>query len=182
MNTKAHSLNTSLNDRVLWFDGVSAFDSSKLLHYVTRYNVTHVTSDSPAVRVYNKHVPKSQEIVVKTDCGPLPRDWVMPPEYKELDVLGYLSTKHIQLTEGMSEGEINARDVRLVQELTRYMEFGLIDVLRAIIWTINTLSSNNIVWGVGRGSSVSSYVLYVIGVHDVDSYMYDLDVDDFLRI
>lgn len=106
----------------------------------------------------------------------------MPPEYKELDVLGYLSTKHIQLTEGMSEGEINARDVRLVQELTRYMEFGLIDVLRAIIWTINTLSSNNIVWGVGRGSSVSSYVLYVIGVHDVDSYMYDLDVDDFLRI
>jgi DNA polymerase III alpha subunit len=37
------------------------------------------------------------------------------------------------------------------------------------------------VWGIGRGSSVSSYVLYVLGVHDVDSYAYDLDIGDFLH-
>lgn len=119
---------------------------------------------------------------MKEECGPLPRDWIMPHEYRELDVFDYLSSKHIALTEGMGADEIDARDVRLTQELTKYIQFGLMDVLRTIIWTINTLASNNVVWGVGRGSSVSSYVLYVIGVHDVDSYAYDLDVDDFLHV
>lgn len=182
MDTKAHLLNTELNDRVLWFDGVSAFDSANLPLLVAKYDVTHVTSDSPSVRVYNKHVPRQQEIAVKAACGPLVPDWTMPPEYKNLDVLEYISTKHIALTEGMTAVEADARDVRLMQELAKYVKFGLVDVLRAVIWTINTLASNNVVWGVGRGSSVSSYVLYVIGVHDVDSYMYDLDVDDFLHV
>lgn len=182
MNTTAPSLNTHLTDRVLWFDGVSAFDPSNLLQLVSKYNVTHVTCDSQTVRVYNKHVPKSQEIVVKTECGPITSDWSMPAEYKNLDVFEYLTNKHITLTSGMDPAEVYNRDLRLVQELAKYNEFGLIDVLRAIIWTINKLTSNGTVWGVGRGSSVSSYVLYVIGVHDVDSYMYDLEIDDFLHV
>jgi DNA polymerase III alpha subunit len=54
-------------------------------------------------------------------------------------------------------------------------------ILRAITYVINTLQDKNIVWGVGRGSSVSSYVLYILGVHDVDSVKYNLDIADFLR-
>lgn len=181
MDTTARSLNTVLNDRVLWFDGISAFDSSKLLHLVTRYDVTHVTSESPAVKAFNKHVPKDQEIRVKTECNPLSSDWIFPEEYKNLDIFDYLSTRHVELTKTLDAVESNARDIRLITELVKYDKFGLTDVLRAIIWTINTLTSNDVVWGVGRGSSVSSYVLYVIGVHDVDSFAYDLDVDDFLH-
>lgn len=181
MDTIAHSLNTVLNDRVLWFDGVSAFDSSKLLHLVTKYDVTHVTSESPAVTAFNKHVSKDQEIRVKTECNPLLTEWNFPDEYKNLDILDYLYTSHVELTKNMPAAEVNARDVRLIMELVKYDRFGLTDVLRAIIWTINTLTSEGVVWGVGRGSSVSSYVLYVIGVHDVDSFAYDLDVDDFLH-
>lgn len=181
MDTRAHSLNTVLNDRVLWFDGTSAFDSSKLLRLVTKYDITHVTSESPAVSAFNKHVSKDQEIRVKTECNPPSTEWNIPSEYKNLDVLDYLYTKHIDLTKAMDTAESNARDVRLIAELVKYNNFGLMDVLRAIIWTINTLTSKNVVWGVGRGSSVSSYVLYVIGVHDVDSFTYDLDIDDFLH-
>lgn len=181
MDTTARSLNTVLNDRVLWFDGTSAFDSAKLLQLVTKYDVTHVTSETLAVNAFNKHVPKDQEIRVKTECDQLSTDWNLPDKYKTLDVLDYLYSKHVDLTKTMDADESNARDVRLITELAKYDRFGLIDVLRAIIWTINTLTYNNVVWGVGRGSSVSSYVLYVIGVHDVDSFAYDLDVDDFLH-
>ena len=62
-----------------------------------------------------------------------------------------------------------------------YQKLGLIDILRTLIFVINTLIENNIVWGVGRGSSVSSYVLYLIGVHDVDSFQYGLNIEEFLR-
>jgi DNA polymerase III alpha subunit len=34
---------------------------------------------------------------------------------------------------------------------------------------------------VGRGSSVASYVLYLLGVHRIDSMFYDLDPSEFLR-
>lgn len=166
---------------MLWFDGTSAFDPSRLLHLVTKYEITHVTHTSPEVEAFNKHVPKHQEIQVKRECNPLSTNWVIPDEYKTLDILDYLYTKHVAVTAGMSIDDISARDVRLITELVKYDTLGLMDVLRAIIWTINTLTTEDIVWGVGRGSSVSSYVLYVIGVHDVDSFAYGLDVDDFLH-
>ena len=31
------------------------------------------------------------------------------------------------------------------------------------------MRENNIVWGVGRGSPVASYVLFLIGVHRINS-------------
>jgi len=37
------------------------------------------------------------------------------------------------------------------------------------------------IWGVGRGSSVASYVLYLLDVHRIDSMFYDLDPSEFLR-
>jgi DNA polymerase III alpha subunit len=43
------------------------------------------------------------------------------------------------------------------------------------------MRKHNIVWGVGRGSSVASYVLYLIGVHKINSMYYDLDIEEFLR-
>lgn len=175
------SRNTILTDRILWYDGESSFDPGNLLQLVMKYDVSHVTGESPAVRTFNKHVPKDQEITVKTSCASHNLEWNIPDEYKQLDVFEYLSAKHIILTDGVAEGEATLRDIRLIQEFTKYKAFGLVDVLRTIIWIINTLTAKDVVWGVGRGSSVSSYVLYIIGVHDVDSYSYDLDIDDFLH-
>jgi DNA polymerase III alpha subunit len=43
------------------------------------------------------------------------------------------------------------------------------------------MTENHVIWGVGRGSSVASYVLYLLGVHRIDSMFYDLDVSEFLR-
>lgn len=111
----------------------------------------------------------------------LDSSWNLPDDYLNLDVYEYIIDKHAELTNNMSDVEINNRDIRLADELTKFQHMNLTDVLRAIIYIINTLTFRHQVWGVGRGSSVSSYVLYVIGAHDVDSFAYELDINDFLH-
>ena len=70
---------------------------------------------------------------------------------------------------------------RVGQELLLYQERGMFDLLRFLVYIVDTMRKHDIVWGVGRGSSVASYVLYLIGVHKIDSLYYDLDIAEFLR-
>jgi DNA polymerase III alpha subunit len=70
---------------------------------------------------------------------------------------------------------------RVVQELLLYQERDLFNLLRYLKYLVDTLRKNNVVWGVGRGSSVASYVLFLIGVHKIDSLYYNLDIEEFLK-
>lgn len=70
---------------------------------------------------------------------------------------------------------------RVLYELELYNKFNMTKLLRCMIWLVNYFEENNIFWGLGRGSSVSSYCLYLIGLHLVDSLKYDLDVNEFLK-
>ena len=66
-------------------------------------------------------------------------------------------------------------------ELTMFEERGLFPVIQILIYIIETMRKHKLVWGVGRGSSVASYVLYLLGVHKVDSLKYNLDIKEFLK-
>jgi DNA polymerase-3 subunit alpha len=70
---------------------------------------------------------------------------------------------------------------RCGHELLLYQERELFDLLRYLKYLVDVMKQNSIVWGVGRGSSVASYVLYKLGVHRIDSMFYDLDPEEFLR-
>jgi DNA polymerase III alpha subunit len=70
---------------------------------------------------------------------------------------------------------------RVSEELEAFIEHGMMDLLYYLKYLIDTLEENEILWGVGRGSSVASYVLYLIGVHKIDSLAYNLDWREFLR-
>ena len=70
---------------------------------------------------------------------------------------------------------------RVWEELDAYKERDMHDLLKYMIYLVNFMRENNIVWGVGRGSSVASYVLYLIGVHKIDSIQFGLDWREFLR-
>jgi DNA polymerase III alpha subunit len=70
---------------------------------------------------------------------------------------------------------------RVCEEMDVYVDRGLTPVLKFMIYLVDTMRANNIVWGVGRGSSVASYVLFLIGVHKIDSMKYNLDYKEFLR-
>jgi DNA polymerase III alpha subunit len=97
-------------------------------------------------------------------------NWFMPDEYKQMDIEGYLV--HVCPKQNYQ---------RLVEELELFRQYNMIDLLRYLKYLVDTMRENNIVWGVGRGSSVASYSLYLLGVHKVDSIKYKLDIKEFLK-
>jgi DNA polymerase III alpha subunit len=101
----------------------------------------------------------------------LQKNWHMPQEYKVLDIAKYV----------LDLCQTDAELQRVGQELLLYQERDLFDLLRYLKYLVDTLRKNNVVWGVGRGSSVASYVLFLIGVHRIDSLYYDLNIDEFLK-
>jgi DNA polymerase III alpha subunit len=97
--------------------------------------------------------------------------WHMPDEYKNLDIAEYI----------LSLCNSDATLQRCGQELLLFQERNLFDLLRYLKYLVDTLKANRMIWGVGRGSSVASYVLYLLDVHRIDSMFYDLDAREFLR-
>jgi len=98
-------------------------------------------------------------------------NWHMPTEYKELDIAKYV------LDLCKTEEELQ----RVGEELLLFQERDMFDLLRYMKYLVDTMRNNSIVWGVGRGSSVSSFVLYLIGIHKINSLYYDLSIDEFLK-
>ena len=70
---------------------------------------------------------------------------------------------------------------RVRYELELYEDRGLIIALNFLRYLERICDNNDIVLGVGRGSSVSSYCLYLLGIHRVNSIKYDLDIKEFLK-
>lgn len=70
---------------------------------------------------------------------------------------------------------------RVTEELELFIQHGMFDLLFYLKYLVDTLRENKVLWGVGRGSSVASYVLYLIGVHKIDSLKYNLDIAEFLK-
>jgi DNA polymerase III alpha subunit len=99
------------------------------------------------------------------------QNWHMPEEYKKLDIAAHV------LNLCATEAELQ----RCGAELLLYQERNLFDLLRYLKYLVDTMTTNKIVWGVGRGSSVASYVLYKLGVHRINSMYYNLDIEEFLR-
>ena len=113
------------------------------------------------------------EISPISDVSLISKEFKIPQHYKELDVEKYIRERLVQ----RDPDEIG----RVEMELDMYKERGLFPVLQLLIWIVDTMRKHNLVWGVGRGSSVSSYLLYILGVHKVDSYKYGLDIKEFLK-
>ena len=124
------------------------------------------------IDLFNKFATEL-EISPISDISLISKDFNIPLHYKELDVEKYIREKLIQ----RDPDEIG----RVEMELDMYRERGLFPVLQLLIWIVDTMRKHNLVWGVGRGSSVSSYLLYILGVHKVDSYKYGLDIKEFLK-
>jgi hypothetical protein len=101
----------------------------------------------------------------------LQSNWLMPDEYKSLDVAKFV----------LDLCETDAQRQRVGQELLMYLERDLFPLLQYLKYLVDTMRKHNIVWGVGRGSSTASYVLFLIGIHKIDSMFFDLDIKEFLR-
>lgn len=95
----------------------------------------------------------------------------MPDKYKALDIDAWIRSKCLT----------QEQLARVDTELALFNENLMADVLRLLVYITETLRENDVCWGVGRGSSVASYVLFLIGVHRIDSLRYNLDIREFLK-
>lgn len=115
--------------------------------------------------------PDSSDISVPDWDRQKQNHWHMPDAYRDLDIAEHvlgLCTDQVQLQ-------------RCGAELLLYQQRGLFDLLRYLKYLVDVMRDNHVIWGVGRGSSVASYVLYLLGVHRIDSIYYELNIEEFLR-
>ena len=124
------------------------------------------------VDIYNKFCHElgmhPLEDVIKYGC-----EYNIPQKFLDIDVEQYVlySRSH------WKQKEYN----RILEELEEFKTRNLFPVLRLMIYLVDFMRKNNIVWGAGRGSSVNSYLLYIIGIHKIDSIRYNLDINEFLK-
>lgn len=120
----------------------------------------------PDLRLFNETIDNIKEFDSKNQDN-----WFMPEEYKNFDIAKWL------VEQCTTSEELD----RVGEELILFVQHDMIEVLKYLKYLIDTMRQHNIVWGVGRGSSVASYCLYLIGVHKVDSIKYELDIHEFLK-
>jgi len=152
------STNNSIEDLI---EGVMKFGPA-----VLEYSL----SDDPALSKY-KALLDREHLDYDVPKDNINKDiWFIPSKYQNLDIEKYirdLCPKH----------NYN----RVEQELELYQKHNMLVLLKTMKYIVDTLRENNIVWGVGRGSSVASYVLFLLGVHKIDSVKYDLPIEEFFK-
>ena len=99
------------------------------------------------------------------------KEWYIPNEYKNIDIA------KIVLDRCKNDSELQ----RAGQELLMFQERNLFPLLRYLKYLVDTMRKHNVIWGVGRGSSVASFVLYLLEVHRINSLHYDLPIEEFLK-
>lgn len=134
-------------------------------------DLTTITSMIDRVPKFIKYDSAIESLSVEEFDSYNQQQWYMPDSYKEMDIAVYL----LNLCSTQEQLQ------RVGQELLLYQERNLFDLLKYLKYLVDTMKENCVVWGVGRGSSVASYVLFLLGVHKIDSLYYDLDPSEFLR-
>ena len=143
-----------------------------------------LVEDSPLISEYNEwcrkfdkpeyliHTPEPMDHSPEEEHAERAATWFISEDIQQIDVRRFLLTE-------MCRDEV-CRD-RVNLEMDLFEERGLVPLLQLMMYLVDHFRSNKIVWGVGRGSSVASYVLFLIGVHKIDPIKYGLDVHDFLK-
>lgn len=98
-------------------------------------------------------------------------EWFIPDEYMDINIHEILLNKCSN----------NIQIERVNFEYTIYIKHKLEPLLKFIVFLVDIMREMDIVWGVGRGSSTCSYILFLLGIHKIDSLKYDLDFNEFLK-
>lgn len=137
--------------------------------------------DHPEIKMYNFRKGGSPIEIWKDDGEALGPDeetfkWIIPDEYASLDLVWESINRMNKL--GLTDPTYHDR---LSYELTEMDKRGMFPFVRCVLYVVDVLKKNNIVWGVGRGSSCASLVLFVLGINKVDPVKYDIPVKEFIK-
>ena len=155
-------------------------DAIDLLYTNPDFDISKLFFDN--IEQYNQSIknsgidlPKIKKVVDNLDVATFDQqqinNWYMPQKYYEINVLQWL----------LDKCQNDEEKMRVQTEYSLFEKKKFIRVLQFLIYFIDTLRANNIIWGVGRGSSVASFCLFLIGVHKINPLQYNLDYTEFLR-
>ena len=174
-----------LKDRLLWLDGDTTVNSDFIVDLILtgqslkpQIRVDKITNE---IKEYN--TLESSPLNVKGEMNLVSPDLNIPEKYKNIDLKEYILDllENRSQEDTLTDEETTVRFRRVLQELKLFNKYEKNDLLKCLIYIIDTMKNEKVVWGIGRGSSCSSYILYLIGVHDVDSVKYELELDEFFR-
>ena len=174
------SVSSNLKHHRLFFDGdveIASGDNNKIFEYIIKNGslpdnvfVDEITEE---IKQYNRY--SDQKLSTKKDIRDIVAEWTVPSAFMEMDIEQYI--KSIQIPVDHKTERLARRD----KELLLFKKHNLYDVLKLIVFVVETFKEKNIVWGTGRGSSCSSYIFYLLGLHSVDVIYYDIPITDFFK-
>ncbi len=165
-------IKTELEKYSLFGDGTIEVNPDQLVDILLNIqdlNSVFVSELTPDVQQFNDLT--DYNLTVKTESADINIDWVMPEKYINTNILPIIPEDDLY----------EERLRRLVQEVGLFESNDMYDVLRILIYVIDIFNEYNIVWGVGRGSSCASYLLYLLDLHLVDPVRYNIDLSEFFK-
>ena len=70
---------------------------------------------------------------------------------------------------------------RLQKELDYFNNNNLNYIIVKMYSLIKQFKEDNVIWGVGRGSSCACYIFYLLEVHDINPIKFDIDFREFSK-
>ena len=178
-------ISLDLKDRTLWFDGDSSMSSDRMADLILSGRTIdgiYPTEVNSSVKKFNLYA--DQDLNIKTQIRPLDTSFCIPEKYLNINLKKFFLRKlnlRLEQSPNLTPADIDKRLERVLQEIDLFEKYGMQDLIRTAIYLIDIFEENQIVWGTGRGSSCTCYCLYLIGLHEVDSVYYDLDLNEFFR-
>jgi DNA polymerase III alpha subunit len=174
-------MKTVLQDRILWYDGTNEVAEDKVcdlfLHGVRPHQIV---SSGPEIDRFNL-IADEEILLSKTSLNNLSKDWQLPPYYLSLDLRAYCT----KLLESFLVDKPKASKIdypfRLEAELNEIYTRDLQILFKSIIFVVDKFKSTDTLWGVGRGSSCASLILFLIGLHKVDPVKYNIPMSEFFH-
>lgn len=159
-------------------DGFLTLDTDEVIEEMLNGNLVNniylsdTTEHDKYIDTCRKYHKKPLKLDVKPeDLNKLSEKWRIPVEYLKIDPVDYLVKKCTNDT------EVN----RVGDELVEFHKRDQLILINLMIYIVDTLRKNNIVWGIGRGSSVASFCLYLIGINKINPLEYDIDYREFFK-
>lgn len=180
-------LASTLADRVLRFDGVSVINPEMVARCLTmgvspaQLRVTEATWE---IEQFNSHVSGENELRVdQPEPVNLDFRWQLPDEYLQMDLWDRIVDAYADRAADLDYGaqEEEQAGVRMELEYAEICKRGMVEFMKTVIYVIDTFRANNVVWGVGRGSSCASYILFLLGLHSVDCIKLQVPLEEFFH-
>ena len=138
-----------------------------------------LSCEHPDVTTFNKLVGSQDEFC----CEPneLSYEWKLPSEYLSFEIEELVYSKLADYCDKMSDVDFIMYSDRVELELSLFMSVDSGIFLKCIWFILDSFSKKGVFWGVGRGSSCASLVLFLIGLHMVDPILYEIPITDFFK-